>query len=686
MSLHTETIRNVAVVGHGETGKTSLCEQLLFRSGVIAKPERVESRRTVSDYTPEEGEHQISIRTGLLRLPWNETTLNLLDCPGVADFVGEVIAALRVAESSLLLIGARAGIEIESIKLWRRIVGRKMPLAIFISKMDEEYADFGRVLQDLQGKFSADFVPLTLPMGAGSDYAGVIDLLSMRACAASDETGEIPDRYLEMSQTARERLVEAAAEGNDELTGKFLDAGTLADEDVMIGLREAYRAAKFVPVLCGAALQDSGMSTLLNCITALAPSPMGIAETASDEQQQETVVAISDAGDFSALCFKTVVDQFSGRISCIKVMTGELSTDSEFLNMRTGDKERTPRPCFLNGKKLTDTNHIVAGDIGALTRIESARTNDTFCSLQRPISFRALALPQPVYQLALRAADRKQEDKLAGLLHRAAEEDPTFSYHYDSETKDAVIAGMGEFHLNIIMTAIREQQKIALETSEPRIAYRETITKRAEAVYRHKKQSGGHGQFGEVSIKIIPLERGQDYKFENLIRGMAVSKGYMPGIEKGLRETMSEGVLAGYQLVDIGVQLTDGKEHSVDSSEMAFKLAAKGAMKEAVLSARPILLEPVMDLEVIIEERHLGDVLSDLNAKRGRILGQDALGSGFLSIKAQAPQAELRRYAIDLRSITSGTGSFELEFNHYSPISGRVAEGVIAAARQSAAE
>ena len=684
MSVHTDAIRNIAVVGHGETGKTSLCEQLLFRGGVIAKPERVESRRTVSDYTPEEGEHQISIHTGLLRVPWKGKTLNLLDAPGVADFVGEVISALRVAESALLLVGGRAGIEIESIKVWRRIVARAMPRAIFIGKMDEEYADFGRVLQDLQDKFDAEFVPLTIPMGSGNDYSGVIDLISMRALAPGDKPGDIPEQYVEIAQTGRERLVEAAAEGSDELTEKFLEGETLSAEEIMTGLRAAYCAARFVPVLCGTALGDSGVTPLLNCIADLAPSPAGITETVLDEEQQERPLPISEQGELSALCFKTVIDQFSGHISYIKVMTGSLNADSDFINSRNGEKVRAGKPQLVNGKKLTDVNSIVAGDIGALAKIDSAHTNDTFCSPQNPITFRALALPQPIYRLALRAADRKQEDKLAGLLHRATEQDLTITYGYDSETGDSVIAGMGEFHLNILLSAIREQQKIEVETSEPKIAYRETITKHAEAVYRHKKQSGGHGQFGEVSIKLLPLERGGDYKFENLIRGMAVSKGYIPGIEKGLHETMAEGVLAGYPLVDVGVQLVDGKEHSVDSSEMAFKLAAKGAMKEGVLNAKPMLLEPIMNLEAIIEERHLGDVLSDLNSKRGRILGQDALGSGFLSIKAQAPQAELRRYAIDLRSITSGTGSFELEFSHYNPISGRVAEEVIAAAKSTA--
>ncbi len=685
MSIATDSIRNIAVAGHGDTGKTTFVENLLFLTGVISRPESVESGKTVSDYTDEEIENKISVHTALTHVEWHEVKVNLLDTPGSADFVGEVVAAFRTAETACVLVNAKAGVQIETIKLWRRLVARGLPRIVFVNRMDDEGADYQNVLDDLSQKFDTNFVSLTVPIGAGSDYRGIVSLLDNKAYlfkeGAAEEVTDIPADMADQVAEARAALIEAAAEGDDELVAKFLEEESLTDEEVMRGLKTGVRDLKLIPVLCGAALKTSGLSAFLNAVTGICRSPAGVEETILDNDGNESKVAISSDNSFSALCFKTSIDQFSGKLSFVKLITGTLTSDTELYSVREGKKEKVSKFYTAQGKKLEEVNQLSAGDIGILAKIASARTNDSFCTPEKQFVFKPLALPQPVHAIAIEGAQKKDEDKLGEALHKVVEEDLTFRVEFNPETKETVVSGMGELHINMILDKIREHQKIEVNTRVPKVAYRETITKPAEATYRHKKQSGGHGQFGEVSIKIRPLERGQQYQFDNMIRGMAVSKGYIPGIEKGLHEAMSEGFVAGYPAVDIGTELLDGKEHSVDSSEMAFKLAAKGALKDAVAKAGATLLEPVMNLEVFIEEQYLGDVLSDLTSRRGRVLGQEALGGGIISIQAQVPQSELMRYSIDLRSITSGTGSFEMSFDHYSPISGKIADDVIKAAQ-----
>ncbi len=688
MSLQTDSIRNVAIAGHGATGKTSLVEQILFQTGVIGRAEAVESGKSTSDYTEEEATNRISIHASLTHVNWKDCKINMLDTPGAADFIGEVVAAFRACESALLVISGKAGVQIEAIKLWRLLEQREKPRLVFIGKMDEEGAEFEAALESLRTRFTTSFVPVSIPMGSGSNHTGVIDLINMKAYTAGkggkEAETEIPAEYKDEAEAARATLIELAAEGDDELVEKFLAEETLSTEDVIRGLKAGTADGRLVPVTAGAALSGSGIATLLDILVHAARSPMGIEETVINEDGSESKLAITPEAEFSGLCFKTTIDQFSGKLSFVKVVTGCLNSDTELSNAREKKKERVSKFFTAQGKKLEEVQEVCAGDIAVLAKLASANTSDTFCTPSHIFNFRQLALPQPVYAVAVEGAEKKDEDKLGEALHKVVEEDLTLHVDFNAETKETVVSGMGELHINIVLDRIRTHQKVAVNTHVPRVAYRETITKPAEATYRHKKQSGGHGQFGEVTIKIRPLERGEQYAFDNLIRGMAVSKGYIPGIEKGLKEAMAEGVLAGYPMVDIGSELLDGKEHSVDSSEMAFKLAAKGAMREAVGKAKPTLLEPIVNLEVFIEDQYLGDVLSDLTSKRGRVLGQDSLGGGLISIRAQVPQAELLRYAIDLRSITSGTGAFELSFSHYDPISGKIADDVIKASEQAA--
>lgn len=689
MSFKTADIRNIAVAGHGSTGKTTITEHLLFMSGMIPRAETVESGKTVSDYTDEEIERNISIHTSLSHLTWKDTKINILDTPGSADFVGEVVAGFRASESAVLAVAARAGVQIETIKLWRRLEKRSMPRVIFINKMEEEHADFDKNLADLREKFSANFVPLAIPMGNGLDFKGVVNLLDGKAYTADDKGESASDVPADMADSVEEHrlaLIEAAAEGDDELMEKYFAEESLDPDEILTGLTKAFKANKVVPVLCGCALHNVGLTGLLDFIVRCAPDPSAYNETMVDEEGNESSVAVSVDTPFSGFIFKTSIDQFSGKLSFIKVVTGSLSSATELFHVREQKKEKSTKVYVVNGKKLDEEKELFAGDIGVLTKIDTFITNDTVTEETGNLSYKPLMLPQPVHSVAVSASSKKEEDKLNESIQRSAEQDLTFQVSYDQETKETVISGMGELHINMILDRIREKQKIEIQTKVPKVAYRETITKASNAEYTHKKQSGGHGQYGRVVIEVAPLQRGEYYQFENAIKGMAVSKGYVPGIEKGLHDAMEAGVVAGYPVVDVGVRLVDGKEHSVDSSEMSFRLASKGALRAAMEKANPSLLEPVMNLRVFTDEQYLGDILSDLSSRRGRVLGQEQLGGGIVEIDAQVPQAELLRYSIDLRSITSGTASFEMEFDHYSPISGKIAENVIAAAKTEAEE
>jgi len=691
MSITTDAIRNIAIAGHVGTGKTSLLEQILYHGGVISRPETVESGKTISDYTDEEIERKISIHTALTNIQWKDTKLNLLDTPGSSDFIGEVIPAFRVAESALILVGARSSVQIETLKLWRRLDERNIPRVVFINKLDIERADFNNAITDLREKFSNTFVPVTIPIGESNNYRGIVNLIENKAYFFPEEgnkekTAEVPDDLTEIVEESRTSLIESAAEGDDKLLEKYFEEGTLSPDEIRDGLTKGFRANKIVPVLCGSAIKNLGIISLLNFLSNTAPSPQGVVEHGKNQADEEVTVNISTDGLPSGFVFKTSIDQFAGKLSFIKVITGKFHPDMDIYNPREQKKERISKVFTAQGRKLEELKEIVAGDLGVLTKLGTVTTNDTLCMQDNIVYYTPLNLPNPVHSVTVSAGSKKDEDKLNQFLQKSAEEDLTFRVDYNQETRETVISGMGELHINMILDKIRESQKIEVNTRIPQVAYRETITKPADAEYTHKKQSGGHGQYGRVNIKIHPLERGKYYEFENAIRGMAISKGYIPGIEKGLHDAMESGVLAGYPVVDVGITLVDGKEHPVDSSEMSFRLAAKGALNAAMTKANPVLLEPIMKLTVYVDDQYLGDVLSDLSARRGRVLGQKPVGGGIQEVTALVPQAELLRYSIDLRSITSGTASFEMEFDHYSPISGKIAEAVINSAREKRKE
>lgn len=684
MGFTTDKIRTIAVAGHGQSGKTSLVEHLLYVSGLIAKAESVDSGKTVTDYSQEEIDRKISIYSTLVNLQKDDKLINIWDTPGASDFIGEVIAAFRSSEAALIVLDGRSGVQIETIKYWRDLDRRNKPRLVFANKMDEARADFDNCIADVKKQFQVDVFPVSFPMGTGDNFKGVVDVLHGKAYKIEGEKEvetEIPAEYQDKYKDALEVLAGAAAEGDEELLVKFIDEGELSPEEISRGLTLAMADNRIVPLFAGSAINNSGLNSLLRFISEILPSPEGALERGVTKEGEEISVKLDPSAPLSAIVVKTSNDQFSGRLSYVKVITGTLSADSEVYNLREEKKERVGKIYKTLGKKLTEVKEIAAGDIGVLVKLTSTKTNDTLAASADVIPFVRLRTPEPIYSLAVSAIDKKNDDKVSEQLFKACEEDMTLSFAFNAETKQNVLSGMGDLHTSIVLDKVKNQSKIEIQTSIPRIAYRETIQRKSQAEYTHKKQSGGHGQFGRVVLAIEPLPRGEKYKFTNAVFGGAISKGYIPGVEKGVIEAMEKGVSAGYPVVDVAVTVLDGKEHPVDSSEMAFKIAARNAFKDAMRNAGPILLEPIMNLTVFVETSYLGDIMSDLSSRRGRILGQSSPANGIEEIRAQVPHKELLRYAIDLRSMTSGTGSFEMSFDHYDPISGKIADEIIAEAK-----
>jgi elongation factor G len=679
MSVPTDRIRNVALVGHSGTGKTTLMEQILVHGGVVPK---FDPGKSVSDCTEEEIARKISIYSAFAHFDWDGRKVNVIDTPGSGDFIGEVVAALGAAECATVVVGADVGVQIETAKLWRRMEREGLPRIVFVNGMDKEHANFDAVLEDLSGTLGGTFVPLTVPIGAGDSFEGIVDVVGQRAALrARNGDAPVPDGMSDAVEERRLALMEGAAEGDDALMEKYLEDEALSDEEILRGLTSAVGAGQVFPVLAGSALHDAGIAPLLDAIVRTVPSPAG-ATVQADGTGLTTDHSIDPSGPASALVLKTSVDQYAGRLSYVKVITGGLRSDADLICARTGAKIRLNKLSTRQGEKLEDVQELSAGDIGVLNKLNDVATSDTLHAPEAAVTYVPPDFPHPVHALALRTASKQDEDKLSEIIGRTADADPTFRVRYDGETRETVVAAIGELHLAVVLGRIRDSHKIEVETELPRVAYRETITRPAAADYQHKKQTGGHGQYAKVSLEIKPLPRGEKFRFENGTVGGSISRGYIPGVEKGVREALESGVLGGYPVVDVEAKVVDGREHSVDSSELAFKLAAREATKAALAQAKPVLLEPVVDLVVLSDDQYLGDILSDLSSRRGRVLGQEPIGS-LQETRAQVPQAEMLRYSIDLKSMTSGTASFEMTFSHYAPISGKVAEDVIARAKQS---
>jgi len=687
MDFETKDVRNAAIAGHGQTGKTTLLEHLLFTGNVISKAALVDSGKTVSDNSPEEIGRHISIYSTLTHAEWKSRMLNIWDTPGSSDFVGEVISAFRSCECAVMLVDSRAGAQIETVKLWRDLDRRNKPRLVFMNHTEDQRGNPTAAGQDIHDKFNVEICPVTIPMGTGSAYKGVIDVLHGKAYLKPapdtiETPSDIPEEYQQAYTDARNVLAGSAAEGDDDLLVKFIDEGELTDDELIYGLKNAFADNKIVPCFSGDPLDNSGLIPLLDFLAEIAPSPLQRLETAVTTEGETSIVKIMPDSPFSALTIKTAGDQFSGKLSYLKLLSGTLTPDCEVTNITQKRKEKIGKLYRCEGKKLEEVKKVNAGDICIAVKLSCTQTSDTLAFNPDELAYKPLRHPDPVYSIAVSADDKKAEAKISDFLAKSVETDRTVTFKYNAETRQNVLSGMGELQLSIILDRIRTDTGIEIKTSVPRVAYRETVQRKAEAEYTHKKQSGGHGQYAKVVLSVQPLPRGETYKFTNAVFGGAIPKNYIPGVEKGVKQAMEHGVLAGYPVVDVAITVLDGKDHPVDSSDLAFQIASRNAFADASRNAGPILLEPIMNLSVWADTKYLGDIMSDLSSRRGRILGQDAIGSGIEEIRAQVPQAELLRYAIDLRSITSSTGSFETTFDHYDPISGKLADTVIASAKE----
>jgi elongation factor G len=676
-SFPTARIRNVALVGHGGSGKTSLAEALLFHAGAITRPGRVEDGTTVCDFDPEAARRQISVSLAVAPYVHDGDDglgykVNLIDTPGYADFVGDVAAALRVADLAVFVVSAVEGVEVQTEIAWRLAEERRIPRAIFVNKLDRERASFDRTLDELKERFGAGVAPLELPIGNESDFRGVIDLLEDTAVTYANGSGAagstvgsegpIPEELVDTEHAVHDAIVEGIVVADDDLMERYLADDTIEVKELVHALAAGIADASVFPVLCGSATKLVGIDRLARFIVEEGPAP--------------ALGDGSDEGPTALLVFKTLVDPYVGRINLFKVLQGTLDHDVVLVNGRTVTDERLHQLVTLRGKDQEPTDHVVAGDLAAVAKLTATTTGDVLAVRGADISVEPFVGPEPVLAIAIHPKSKADDDKLATALHRLLDEDPSLHLERNAETHQTLLWGMGETHLGIAQERLARKLGVEVETEPVKVAYRETITTTAEAEGKYKKQTGGHGQFGIASIRVEPLPRGADFEWHDAIVGGSIPKNLIPAVEKGVREAMEHGGVFGFPVVDVRVTCFDGKFHSVDSSEMSFKMAGSIGFKEAMAKAGPILLEPVSELVVTAPEANQGDILGDLNAKRGRIQGASAVGNGEVEIVASVPTSEILRYAIDLRSMTHGRGRFEVAHSHYDPVPTHLAAAV----------
>ncbi|MGD0765089.1 MAG: elongation factor G [Dehalococcoidia bacterium] len=680
----TEDIRNIVLLGHGGTGKTTLAEAMLFASGAINRLGRVEDGTTTSDYDPDEIKRTISINLSLLPCEWKGKKINVIDVPGYADFTGEVKAGVRAADAAVVVVCASSGVEVGTERSWAYADEASLPRAVLIDRMDRENADFFQSLTQLQSQFGKKCVALHLPIGAQSSFSGVVDILTMKGYSGEKGTeGAVPDSLSDQVARHREQLVEAVAETDDDLLTKYLEGEELSQEELTRGLRKGIASGAVVPVLTGAAGRNLGTPLLLDVIAQYFPSPKEAAPITAKNANtgQDEELKADTAGPLAALVFKTTADPYVGKLTYLRVYSGVLKGDSQAWNSNKAAAERIGQLFVVRGKAQEPIAQFVAGDIGALAKLAETSTGDTLASKERPLILPPAAFPAPAFSAAVHPKTKADLDKMGSALSRLLEEDHTLRVHRDTDTNETILSGLGEPHLEVAVEKIQRKFGVGLELTTPKVPYKETITTPAAAEYTHKKQTGGHGQYARVAIKLEPLARGSGFQFEDKVVGGNVPKTYIPAVEKGVMEAMREGVIARYPLVDVKVILYDGKEHPVDSSEMAFKLAGAAALRQGVTQGKPILVEPIMILRVTVPESNTGDAMGDLNSKRAKVLGISPQG-GYSVIEAQVPLAEMQRYATDLRSITQGRGHYTLEFSHYEEVPAHLAQKIVDKAKE----
>jgi elongation factor G len=677
----TEYIRNVALVSHGGGGKTSLGEALLFYTGAINRMGKVEEGNTVSDFEDEEIRRTLSLSTAILPIEYKDHKINVLDTPGFADFLGEVISALRVADGALVLVDSVAGVEVGTEIVWDYCNVFNLPRFVMISKMNRENASFETALAAIrQLPTDATFVPVQLPWGEKHDLKGVIDLFSMRARPGDGRQSEdIPAEYADAAEEARVVLVEAAAEGDDELLEKYLNGEELTAEEVVTGFKQAVLDGTFVPVFVSAGTDNVGTAPLLDLLIELMPAPSQAAPAKAEGTSGEELLEITSSGPLAVYVWKTTADPFVGKLTYMRVYSGTLNSDSRVWNQNASTEERLGTIHLLRGKEQLPVELLHAGDIGTIAKLGDTGTRDTLCEKSHPLALPTPEYPNALYSVAVIPKTQGDSTKMGSALTRLCEEDPTLSWHQESSTNQTILEGMGDQHIDVAIRKADAKFQVGLSTEIPKVPYRETITKGGDGVYRHKKQTGGAGQFAEVHMRIMPTEE-EDFEFENKVFGGAISQGYMPAIEKGVKGVMKQGAIAGYPVEKVRVEVYDGKEHPVDSKAVAFEIAGREAFKLAIADAAPVLLEPIMDVRITVPEANMGDVLGDLNTRRARVQGMET-EHGRSVVTAQVPLAEIMRYVTDLRSITGGRGFFGMSLSHYETVPAHI-QGEIIAARE----
>ena len=669
-------IRNLVLLGHSGSGKSSFSEAALFTSGAVNRLGKIDEGTTTSDYDPAEAKRRISINLSLLPCKWKDNKVNILDAPGYTDFIAEIKAGIRVSESALIFISASSGVEVGTEQSWDMAGEAGLPRVFVVNKMDRENADFTRSVSQIQKKFGAKCLPVQIPIGAHTTFKGVIDLLTMKSYTGVASTeGEIPDGVRKEAETYREKLVEGVAELDDKLLEKYLSGEEISAAELISGLKHAILERKIVPILTGSALQNVGTTLFLDFIVKYLPAPKDRpVVTMVDSGTRE--INASEEGPLAALVFKTSADPYVGKLTYLRVYTGVLTSNSQVWNMTRGEVERIGQLYVLSGKNQEAVSEIRAGDVGAVAKLSLTATGDTLGSRETPIKLIPLSFPTPILSKAVYPKTKLDLDKLGNALSRLVEEDPTLRVHRDPDTVETIMSGMGETHLDVAAEKMQRKFGVGVTLETPRVPYKETITTPTRAEYKHKKQTGGHGQYGHVVVQMEPLPRGTGREFVDHVVGGSVPKNYIPAVEKGINEAAGEGVLARYPITDVRVILVDGSYHPVDSSEICFKIAGAGALKKGMTDGKPVILEPIMNVIIRVPEQFTGDIISDLNTKRGQMQGMSP-EDGIQVIQAQAPLAEMQRYAIDLRSITQGRGSFTMEFSHYQETPPNVVQKII---------
>ena len=688
----SQSLRNLAVVGHGGTGKTSLCESFLFVSGKNERLGRVDDSTSSMDFEPEEQKRRVSISSAANFIEWEKHKINIIDTPGDSNFAFDIKCSMSVVENAVIVIDAVGGVEFQTQKVWELADEFKLPRIVFINRMDRERADFAKALESIKSKFAKKATPVCLPIGAEDKFNGIVDLIDFKAFLFSDNKGigkavDIPVEMMDEAKKLRGTMVEDIAEADDELMNKYLEAGELSPEELKTGLKKGVTSGSLIPVVCGSAMKGIGVTLLMDLIVNSFASPIDRGAVKGKKPGTDNIEERKPLEDapFSAIVFKTIADPYAGRLTLFRVYSGKLTPDSGIYNSTKKITEKFGHIFFLEGKNQKQAEVLIPGDIAGVAKLKETITGDTLCNEKTPIIFSRVAVPPPIMSFAIEPKTRGDEDKIASSIHRLTEEDPTIVFSRNVQTKEMILSGMGQVHIEVNIEKMKRKFGVEVNLNTPKVPYKETIKGKTNIQGKYKKQSGGRGQFGDCWIDIEPLPRGTGFQFADKIVGGVIPNNYRPAVEKGIVEAAAKGVLAGYPVVDFKISLVDGSYHTVDSSEMAFKIAGSMAFQKGVMDCQPILLEPIVNIDIEIPEEYMGDVIGDLNSRRGRVQGMDANGSNQI-IKGQVPLAEILKYAPDLRSMTSGRGNFTYTHSHYEEVPAYIAEKIIAESKKEKEE